>query len=506
MSRLRIALPILLSSISIPTLAQSNDHCSYANWHTPQCKAERADAFTAARNAEIEASVARVMAERARAFAVARNLEINASVARAQAARTRLLAMDRTHCKTATSTTPRCEAERARFALARNAEINASMARVKAERERAFVAARNAEINASIARVENERRRVLALNLTHCKTPDSTTPRCLAERTRDFAAARNAEITASIARVGAAREFARARNAEIEASLARVKGARERDLALNLTHCKSVDSTTPRCQAEREREFARARNAEIEASIAMVETVRAFAKARNGEIARAIAAAKAERARRFALRANAEIEASLARVDAARARGDIVAYYDLPVIETGAINLEDIPPRLVSEPVMRSVSVMQPCREARYLRSPLYFSSASANVDEGMKSELDHLVLIARACPAVNIEIHGHSDTAGPVQINRNLAERRAQAALNYLVDAGIARARLTAIGHGSMDPMMPNTNATNRAMNRRVEIDIKDPAMNSVAQRIMGDLAELLDPDFVAPLARLSP
>ena len=519
MSRLRIALPILLSSISIPTFAHSAAYCTYSNWHTPQCESQRADAFSRARNAEIEASLARVKAERDRAFTVARNLEINASVARVEAVRARELAMSLTHCKTPGSSTPRCEAERARqlamndaveespaeFARARNAEINASVARVEAERKRAFIAARNAEINQSIAHVEERRADELAMSLTHCKTPDSTTPRCEAERAREFADARNAEITASISRVKSARDFVAERNAEIEASLARVQAERERRLSLNLTHCKTPDSTTPRCEAERARNFAAARNAEIEASIAMVEAMRAVRKARDAQIASSLAAAKAERARKFQIARNAEIEASVARVDAARARGEIVAVSDLEPIETGAINFDDLPTRVVAKPVLRSTSVMRPCRAAHYLASPLHFSTASANLDDDMKTRLDQLAVVAKACPRISIEVHGHSDGSGPVQINRSMAERRANAAIDYLVAAGVERKRLTAIGHGAMDPMMPNTNAASRAINRRVEIDIKDP-VSEVAQKIMGDLAELLDPTYKPQLARLTP
>ena len=83
---------ILLSSISIPALASSTGYCTYSNWHTPQCESRRVEAFSHARNAEIEASLARVQAERDRAFAVARNIEINQSVARVEAVRERELA------------------------------------------------------------------------------------------------------------------------------------------------------------------------------------------------------------------------------------------------------------------------------------------------------------------------------------------------------------------------------------------------------------------------------
>ncbi len=57
-------------------------------------KAEREQlAFAAARNAEINASIAAVKAERARSFAAARNAEINAAIMASQAQRALRLAM-----------------------------------------------------------------------------------------------------------------------------------------------------------------------------------------------------------------------------------------------------------------------------------------------------------------------------------------------------------------------------------------------------------------------------
>ncbi len=138
--------------------------------------------------------------------------------------------------------------------------------------------------------------------------------------------------------------------------------------------------------------------------------------------------------------------------------------------------------------------------------SPLEFSPGNAAIEPDMKPELDRIAMMARSCPAIHIEIHGHSDNSGPAQINRHLAERRAHAAVAYLVNSGVARKRLAAIGHAELQPLVPNTDEDNRAINRRVEVVIQDPAMQAAAQRLMWDLAEVLDPTYVPPLARLSP
>ncbi len=388
--------------------------------------------------------------------------------------------LNTSHC-IASPTSPRCEAERARefakarnaeieasvaavnaarareFANARSAEIDASIAAVNAARGREFAKARNAEINASIAAVGAERFRRLAR--THCKTPDSTTPRCMAERAREFAKARNAEINASIATVAAVRDFELARNREINSSIAAV-------------------------EQERARLFAAVRNAEINASIAAVEQERArvFAAARNAEIDASIAAVEAQHALRLALAAR-------------QSR-----------LETGAISLPDTISLTDNAPVVRRARHLGPCREAARLMSPMRFSEGNAEIEPAMKPELDRIAMMVRACPAIRIEIHGYSDNSGPMQINRHLAQRRAQAAVEYLVLSGIERRRLAAIGHADAQPLVPNTTADNRALNRRIEVTINDPAMEAAAQHVMWDLAELLDPSYVPPLARLSP
>ena len=466
MLRLRLTIPLLLSSLaSAPALGEFNtSHCTVSAT-SPRCEAESAREFAAARNAEIEASIDAVNAARAWLVLARTHCKTPGSTSpRCMAERTHELALARTHCKTPGSATPRCMAERSRdFAAARNAAMDASIAAVNAARSWLVLARTHCKTPGSTSpRCMAERTRELALARTHCKTPGSTTPRCMAERSRDFAAARNAEIDASIAAVNdeRARAFAAARNAAVNASIAAVN-------------------------AERARAFAAARNAEINASIAAVDS---------------------ERSRAFAAARNAEINASIAAVEMQRALRLAIDLVRQSRVETGAISLPDTLSLAKSAPVVRRARHGEPCREAARLMSPLEFSDGNAEIEQAMKPELDRIAMMARTCPAVRIEIHGHSDNSGPSQVNRHLAQRRAQAAVEYLVGSGVARNRLAAIGHSDAQPLVPNTTTDNRAINRRIDVVINDPAMQAAAQRVMWDLAELLDPTYVPPLARLSP
>jgi chemotaxis protein MotB len=46
------------------------------------------------------------------------------------------------------------------------------------------------------------------------------------------------------------------------------------------------------------------------------------------------------------------------------------------------------------------------------------------------------------------------------------------------MVDAGINPKRLTATGYGSSLPLVPNTSAENRAINRRIEFVLEKRAL----------------------------
>lgn len=461
MSRMRSLLPALfLSSLAVPAAAGEYSICLTAA-DSLSCVIEQAE-FARQRNLEIDTSIATV--QRVRAFERARNAEIDASIAAVNAVRDRQLAVEQ------------------------NALSAAATTAANAERRRRFAAAQNALAEQSMAAVEAARAQDLALSLTNCKSADDTSARCEAERAGEFAAHQNALATASSERVKAIRErqFAAHQNAlatfamhAADTERARVAlktSERSGELALSLTHCKTTDDGSPRCEVERAREFAAARNAEINAALAAYETARA---------------------RRLAEmpKANGNIPA------------DTNAGQTSPM-DTGALGIPATSPQPEPEPertLNHRVSA-EPCRAAGQPLDGLQFSGPGVAINDTMKPALDRLVSIAQACPDVRFELHGHSDAGNSAFISRSLALARAQAAADYLIGAGIAANRLAVIGHGALQPLVANTNAANRARNRRIEFSVKDPAMQAAMNRVMWDLAELLDPTYVPQVAGLSP
>lgn len=71
------------------------------------------------------------------------------------------------------------------------------------------------------------------------------------------------------------------------------------------------------------------------------------------------------------------------------------------------------------------------------------------------------------------LDIVGHTDSAGAAEYNRVLSLRRAQSVKEFLIDAGLAHAVITTDGKGEDKPVQNNATAQGRAANRRVEIRV---------------------------------
>ena len=100
----------------------------------------------------------------------------------------------------------------------------------------------------------------------------------------------------------------------------------------------------------------------------------------------------------------------------------------------------------------------------------VYFDQSSPVLRPESYTELNQLYDALTENPALQIEIRGHTDNQGDFDLNVKLSRDRCQAIVDYLVNKGIVRNRLKAVGRGPIDPIAPNNNEDNRRKNRRVE------------------------------------
>jgi outer membrane protein OmpA-like peptidoglycan-associated protein len=261
--------------------------------------------------------------------------------------------------------------------------------------------------------------------------------------------------------------------------------ARERALA-----AQREAEARARAQAEEE---ARQR-AEIERALATQREGEARARARAEEEARQkaeIERAQADAARLAAERQRldaeaAKIAADRARADAERARLDAERERQAAEAARAAAETQAQAAReavLAAErdkaelraQLREQLNVILETREtARGLivnLSDVLFDFNKATLRPGAREKLAKIAGIILAHPGLRMEAEGHADAVGTDDYNLRLSERRAQSVSSFLLEQGIRRDSITAMGFGESRPVATNGTAEGRQQNRRVEL-----------------------------------
>jgi outer membrane protein OmpA-like peptidoglycan-associated protein/tetratricopeptide (TPR) repeat protein len=112
----------------------------------------------------------------------------------------------------------------------------------------------------------------------------------------------------------------------------------------------------------------------------------------------------------------------------------------------------------------------------------ILFAFDSYKLDEQAINSLETLKSILNNYPDLKIEIAGYTDAKGSTEYNRELADKRAQEVINYLIKAGISGSRFVKKAFGESNFAAVNTNRDGsdnpegRKYNRRATFGIVDP------------------------------
>jgi outer membrane protein OmpA-like peptidoglycan-associated protein len=103
------------------------------------------------------------------------------------------------------------------------------------------------------------------------------------------------------------------------------------------------------------------------------------------------------------------------------------------------------------------------------------FKLGKSTMPDDAKADLDQLVQQLKAEPTgAYIEIEGHTDSAGPKDLNYKLGLERAEAVKRYLYDQHqVPLHKISVISYGEEKPIAPNKTRAGRAQNRRVVIKV---------------------------------
>ncbi len=86
---------------------------------------------------------------------------------------------------------------------------------------------------------------------------------------------------------------------------------------------------------------------------------------------------------------------------------------------------------------------------------------------------MSDIAAILTKYPHYNLNVEGHTDSAGNDKKNQVLSEKRAQACVDFLIKKGIDKSRMTSKGFGETKPVADNKTAAGRTQNRRVEFKL---------------------------------
>lgn len=103
----------------------------------------------------------------------------------------------------------------------------------------------------------------------------------------------------------------------------------------------------------------------------------------------------------------------------------------------------------------------------------IQFAVNSAALLPAGKTELDKLASFMKQNNRIEIQLSGHTSAEGSAAGNRELSLKRVRSCKDYLAAKGIDESRITIRGFGPDRPFAPNDSEANRALNRRVEMEI---------------------------------
>lgn len=113
-------------------------------------------------------------------------------------------------------------------------------------------------------------------------------------------------------------------------------------------------------------------------------------------------------------------------------------------------------------------------RDMEFIRSAsVYFYFDDAALTEEAKEVLRQKAALLRANAGFFLTLTGHADDRGSAVYNMALGERRARAALGFLLSQGVSATRLRALSLGKSAPTLPGADESARSVNRRVEFSV---------------------------------
>ncbi|MBQ3197605.1 MAG: OmpA family protein [Alistipes sp.] len=108
--------------------------------------------------------------------------------------------------------------------------------------------------------------------------------------------------------------------------------------------------------------------------------------------------------------------------------------------------------------------------DGKFITYGITFDVGKSTIKPESMGEINRIVQLMTENPDLKFSVEGHTDSTGKPESNQTLSEQRSKAIVDKLVELGIAKERLAAVGKGQNNPIADNNTDEGRAKNRRVE------------------------------------
>lgn len=115
--------------------------------------------------------------------------------------------------------------------------------------------------------------------------------------------------------------------------------------------------------------------------------------------------------------------------------------------------------------------------------SDVLFRNDRAQLQAAGLRNVDKLAEFLTQYPEYNVLVEGYTDSRGSEDHNQEISDRRAYSVRTALVNDGVGSERIRTQGYGEEYPVADNDTASNRQLNRRVEIILSDRNGNIAAR-----------------------
>ncbi|HEY4079852.1 MAG TPA: OmpA family protein [Burkholderiaceae bacterium] len=113
----------------------------------------------------------------------------------------------------------------------------------------------------------------------------------------------------------------------------------------------------------------------------------------------------------------------------------------------------------------------QPPRPRRFT---INFLSNSNKLTPASAPVISEVIRALTEAPAGELVVIGHTDLVGSMEANDKLSLERARLVAAQLEQIGVPRERITVVGRGKREPLVPTANGVDEPRNRRVEIKLR--------------------------------